>query len=73
MMGNAIKIRKIALLFVIAIALSFCACASSRSNFIRYKKAESTCDLSRLGKNKYFYSNRYQRKLERSIREIAKH
>jgi hypothetical protein len=38
---------------------------------VSVKSKESLCDLSHLGRNKYFYSTNYQRKLTKSTKKIA--
>jgi len=71
-MVNGIRIFKVISIFVFIFAITCTGCVSARIKYISYKKEESTCDLTRMGKNKYFYSSHYQRKLERSIKEIAR-
>jgi hypothetical protein len=46
-------------------------CASAKKNSFYFKKEESLCDLSRLGRNKYYYSANYQRKLSHNTKKIA--
>jgi hypothetical protein len=53
---------------LLIIALS--SCAATHKHLISIKKKEALCDLSRLGKNKYFYSSSYQRKMNLSSRAI---
>jgi hypothetical protein len=69
------KVGFLKYVFAIAlIVLSICSgCASEKKSYIHSKKTESLCDLSRLGKNKYFYSPVYQRKLTRSTKKISGH
>jgi hypothetical protein len=56
------------------IALFACSgCVSAKKNYVYSKNKESLCDFSRLGKNKYFYSGTYQRKLRLSNKKIALH
>jgi len=73
MMAITSRIIKVLSVFVFFVAVTITGCVSARQNYIKHKKEESTCDLSRMGKNKYFYSRHYQRKLERSIKEISGH
>jgi hypothetical protein len=73
MMASAIRILKVVPLFIFIVVITCTGCASSKNNFISRKKAESTCDLTRMGENKYFYSSHYQRKLTRSLKDIARH
>ncbi|MGD0582951.1 MAG: hypothetical protein ABR974_08415 [Bacteroidales bacterium] len=73
MTGIAIRIFKIIFILVSVVAITGTGCVSERKKYITYKKAESTCDLTRMGKNKYYYSSHYQRKLDKSIKEISRH
>jgi len=50
--------------------LSLMSCASVNKHVAFSKKEDSLCDLTHLGKNKYFYSSYYQRKLAKSVRTI---
>lgn len=45
-------------------------CAASKKYTPVDKRKESLCDLTHLGKNKYYYSDYYARKLRRSERKI---
>jgi hypothetical protein len=64
---------------VIIIALlaivSGTGCASAQKNKYSsgkgYTKPVDTCDLTRMGKNKYFYSTHYKKNLKRSLRKIG--
>jgi hypothetical protein len=78
MMLNAIKISIKIIVLVIAVLCTGTSCASAKKNSVSTKKhiiqskmQESLCDLSRLGKNKFFYSTYYKKKLARSIRKIG--
>ncbi|HVN58093.1 MAG TPA: hypothetical protein VMT63_07335 [Bacteroidales bacterium] len=53
-----------------AVLLTCSGCASAKNDFLKRKQAESTCDLTRLGRNKYFYSKKYQAKLRKYKQEI---
>ena len=72
------KIREILFLIisVCIVIMVTTGCASAKQH--RYFKKKgfmdtgSSCDLSHLGKNKYFYSHSYQRKIGRSERRIVK-
>jgi hypothetical protein len=44
-----------------------------KKNVVHAKSKESLCDLSHLGKNKYFYSATYQKNLVRKTKKIAHH
>jgi hypothetical protein len=68
-------IRIIKYVFAISLVVFFACsgCASAKKNYLHSRRDESLCDLSRLGKNKYFYSASYQRKLTQSTKKIARH
>ena len=67
-----ITVRKLkyASVFLFFVLFTGPGCASAKKNVFSLKQKEALCDLSRLGKNKYFYSGAYQRKLTKSIRKI---
>ncbi len=71
-MLKAIRILKYLFIFLLIALFTGTGCASAKKN-IAYsmKKKESLCDLSHLGRNKYYYSNYYQKKLARSIKKIS--
>jgi hypothetical protein len=71
-MSKAIKILKCSFLFLLIVLFTGTGCASSKKN-IAYenKRKDSLCDLSHLGRNKYYYSNYYQKKLVKSTKKIS--
>lgn len=70
-MFKAIKILISTFVFIFIVLLTGTGCASVKKNRVYSKSKESLCDLSHLGKNKYFYSAYYKRKLSKSIKKIA--
>jgi hypothetical protein len=73
MMSSAKRILRMIIPLAATVFLMCSGCASTKNDFISRKKAESTCDLTRLGRNKYFYSDHYQKKLGRSNRLIKRY
>lgn len=72
-MSKSIGIIKYAFVIFIFVFFTITGCASTKKSVVFSKKNESLCDLSHLGKNKYFYSASYQRRLTRSTKKIASH
>lgn len=70
-MSKAIRILKVTFIFIFIVAFTCTGCATTMKNKIYSRKKESLCDLSHLGKNKYYYSKYYERKLTKSIKKIA--
>ena len=56
------------LLFLLIIVL-MSSCFASRKNPYARKKRQSHISATQLGRNKYFFSNSYQKKLRRSYRK----
>jgi hypothetical protein len=69
MSGIIKSVRLILILFFLAL-FAGAGCASTKRHFIASKKQQALCDLSRLGKNKYYYSKPYHRKLHHTERRI---
>jgi len=65
------RVIKYSLIFIIAAFLTCSGCASAKKKGYRSKQDEALCDLSRLGRNKYYYSSQYQRKLRKSEHKIS--
>jgi len=62
-------LKKYSCLILILVALVIAGCASSRkSNWIKERKKSGYISTSQLGKNKYYFSNSYQKKLHRSMK-----
>lgn len=72
-MKNSKVIRELkhSVIFVFIVVLTCTGCASAKKNKFHSKWKESLCNVSHLGKNKYYYSKHYQRKLKRITNEIA--
>ena len=70
-MSKTIRTLKYSLIIVIVVLFTTTGCVSAKKSRLYYKAKNSVCDLSRLGKSKYFYSGRYQRKLRKSELEIS--
>jgi hypothetical protein len=66
------RITENIIFLVIILLLSGTGCASAKKKYVQSKRQESLCDLSRLGKNKYFYSSYYKRKLSNSFKKYDK-
>ena len=62
-------IKKYSYLILILVALIIAGCASSKkNNWIKERKKSGYVTTSQLGKNKYYFSNSYQKKLHRSMK-----
>jgi len=61
----------ILILFLLLIALiAGGGCATDKKAREIIKKADSSCDLAHLGKNKYYYSPHYKKRLASNIKMI---
>jgi len=57
-------------LFCLVAVFTGTGCAEiKRSQIIKKTKTDS-CDLSEMGKNKYFHSSHYRRNISKSVRKI---
>jgi hypothetical protein len=72
-MKIVIRIFKFVSVSLLVTLFTGTGCASAKKSSFYFKKAESLCDLSRLGRNKYYYSANYQRKLAHNTKKIAGH
>ncbi|HDZ41980.1 MAG TPA: hypothetical protein ENH59_09940 [Bacteroidetes bacterium] len=61
------KYLKYLILMIIVILMT--SCFASRQNPYARKKRNSYINATQLGRNKYFFSNEYQKKLKRSYRK----
>ncbi|MFO7574623.1 MAG: hypothetical protein R6W67_05655 [Bacteroidales bacterium] len=62
-------LKKYSYLILILVALVLAGCASSKkNNWIKERRKSGYVSTSRLGKNKYYFSNSYQKKLYRSMK-----
>jgi hypothetical protein len=62
-------ISLVILLFLIGL-FSGTGCAEAKRSKIIQKTKTDACDLSEMGRNKYFHSPRYKRNISRSTRRI---
>jgi len=64
---------KIKYLFIFLLIVIFAGtgCATAKKARPPDKQEQDLCDLSHLGKNKYYYSRHYQNKLKKSIRKLG--
>lgn len=65
------RMIKYLLFFLMIVIFTGTGCASAKKARPPDKQEQSLCDLSHLGKNKYYYSNHYQKKLKKSIRRLG--
>lgn len=70
-MIKASSILKYSFPFLLIVSFTVFGCATAKKGKPPTKQDQALCDLSRLGRNKYFYSGYYQRKMQRSIRKIG--
>lgn len=56
-------------LLIIFIAVLMSSCFASQQNPYARKKRNTHISTTQLGRNKYFFSNSYQKKLKRSYRK----
>lgn len=56
-------------LIIILFAVFIASCSASRKNPWAQKKKQSHISATQLGRNKYFFSNEYQKKLKRSYKK----
>jgi len=72
---NIIRVLKILkpFLFLLAAALFlFSGCAADRKAREIIKRADSSCDLSHLGRNKLYYSQSYKRHIAGNVKHIRR-
>jgi hypothetical protein len=62
---------RIFLLLAVSALLSSAGCASSKKYRFDISNPKASCDMAHMGKNKYFYSNHYQKILRKSKRRIS--
>jgi hypothetical protein len=64
-MHGLTKILKLAIMAIMVVSLSSCA-ATNKNSYAKRRKKASIVNTSQLGKNKYYFSPGYQKKLSRS-------
>jgi hypothetical protein len=63
-------IRTITLLSIAFLIVMFTACAPAKKNpYYEKKRKSSRVDASQLGRNKYFFSSGYQKKLNKNYKK----
>ena len=66
-MSKAIKILK--LIFIVIVIALFTECASAKKNpYFEKRKQSSRVNMSQLGKNRYYFSSGYQKKLNKNYK-----
>jgi len=65
-MSSNSKIIKYGVIFSIVLLLCCTSCATSRQTGRWSKEQEAYCQLSHNGKNNYYFSGNYQRKLKKN-------
>jgi hypothetical protein len=71
-MSKALRVFKNSFLFVLLVVFTCSGCVSAKENIVHVRSKESVCDLSHLGKNKYYYSGKYQNKLTKTTKKIGR-
>jgi hypothetical protein len=66
-MSRTIKFFSIALTLIL-IALSFSCASANKNTYYEKRKKASHVNSSQLGRNKYFFSTGYQKKLNKSYK-----
>jgi len=61
---------KFFLLLCIVAMITGAGCAEAKRSKIIQKTRINECDLSEMGKNRYFHSNHYKKKISHSTRKI---
>jgi len=71
MQMNGIK-RTIKFLLLLCVVAMFtgAGCAEAKRSRIIQKTKINECDLSEMGKNRYFHSNHYKKRISHSTRKI---
>ena len=67
-MSEAIKILRIIVIFFMIAAITGCAPAK-KNTYFQKKNKTSHVDASKLGRNKYYFSPRYQKKLNTTFKK----
>jgi len=67
-MAEAVRILKYVLCFILIMVMTACAPPKKSSSQSR-KKSSSHVNASQLGRNKYYFSSGYQKKLSKSYKK----
>jgi hypothetical protein len=65
-----VRLYRLVIFLIFLILIIGSGCATDRKAREIIKRADSSCDLSHLGKNKFYYSPSYKRHLKNNIRQI---
>jgi hypothetical protein len=68
-MQKLINILKSGLIIILLVALSAPGCAVKKNPWMKKKEQASKVHSSQLGRNKYFFSVGYQKKLQKSYKK----
>jgi hypothetical protein len=72
-MSKTFRILKFTIALIFFVLFAGTGCASVLKTKFNHKKKDSYCNLAQLvGPDKYYYSDRYQRKLKKSTKRIGK-
>jgi hypothetical protein len=66
--AEAVRILKYVVLFVLIFTITDCA-SSKKNSFASKRKESSRVNASQLGRNKYYFSSGYQKKLSKSYKK----
>jgi hypothetical protein len=70
-MSKIVRILKYSVLFLSVAVIT--GCAPSRKNpYLKKRNQTSRVNTSQLGRNRYYFSNGYQKKLSKNYRERSK-
>jgi hypothetical protein len=64
------KIMSLVSLLCLIALLSGTGCAEAKRSKIIQKTRTDACDLSEMGKNKYFHSRHYKKKISKSTKKL---
>jgi len=67
-MSKAIKIFKFSLILILIAMVNACA-PTNKNAYYQKRKKSSHVNMSQLGKNRYYYSPAYQKKLIKSYKK----
>jgi len=68
---RATNLMKAIMLVAAIVFFTATGCASAKKYRFDITKKKESCDMAHMGKNKYFYSNHYQKILRKSTRRIS--
>lgn len=68
-MQKVIKIVKSTCILLLVILLAGSGCAVKKNPYQAKKKKSSHTNATQLGRNKYYFSVEYQKKLQKSVRK----